>query len=208
MSYIDRGAWLARGSGMARLNQPVCCALRCSTTDDDGTSPGSFKTVPFALPACTASSQVLQLNIFTAIGARAELLSADGATVFARSVLIEGGGVHHNVSWLVKKPGAPLKVWRDASCAYEAPPPIDSCGAGQGYQNCTVRHDCKVYDGIDPAAALRRGTCTCRAAHARALQGRARRVHQGHLYHRGTGRRGVWPQSWESSQNGRRRKRI
>ena len=59
-----------------------------------------MQTQPFALPTC-GGEQVLQLNIFTAIGAgaRVELLSESGA-LLARSFRIEGGSVAHNVSWM------------------------------------------------------------------------------------------------------------
>ena len=130
-----------------------------STTDDNGVAPGSFKTVPFPLPACAAAEQVLQLNIFTSIGAgtRAELLSADGATVYARSERIEGGGVHHNVSWMIKNQKPPQKVWIDAGCAYAAPGGL-KCGVGQSFQDCTKRRDCAVHDGLDPPPGTRPGT--------------------------------------------------
>jgi len=167
LSYIDRGAWLSRGSGEHRRNatgvyegafdaastavlvglvqtetetimygwgsqythggyvgftQPPCrgkgdgpCPIgsgiqtlrlrkngfvSLSSTSNDGVSPGIMKTQPFALPTC-GGEQVLQLNIFTAIGAgaRVELLSESGA-LLARSFRIEGGSVAHNVSWM------------------------------------------------------------------------------------------------------------
>ena len=167
LSYIDRGAWLSRGSGEHRRNatgvyegafdaastavlvglvqtetetimygwgsqythggyvgftQPPCrgkgdgpCPIgsgiqtlrlrkngfvSLSSTSNDGVSPGIMQTQPFALPTC-GGEQVLQLNIFTAIGAgaRVELLSESGA-LLARSFRIEGGSVAHNVSWM------------------------------------------------------------------------------------------------------------
>lgn len=167
VSYIDRGAWLSRGSGEHRRNatgvyegafdaastavlvglvqtetetimygwgsqythggyvgftEPPCrgkgdgpCPIgsgiqtlrlrkngfvSLSSTSNDGVSPGIMKTQPFVLPTC-GGEQVLQLNIFTAIGAgaRVDLLSESGA-LLARSFRIQGGSVAHNVSWM------------------------------------------------------------------------------------------------------------
>jgi len=112
---------------------------------------------------------VLQLNIRTSIGLGASVnirraliflarstprstlrtslltsLLSNGATgklIAVSSLAIEGGSVAWNVSWSTVS-RVTQKHWHDDGCAYEFPAPIDSCGKGSSYLNCTTRKDC------------------------------------------------------------------
>ena len=124
---------------------------------------GSFKTHPFVMPTCASPVQVLQLNIFTAIGfgARVEIIAMNASgheNVLAQSERIEGGSTEHNVTWM-KPSGPQTQEWVAAGCAYEnrdknktAPP--DQCGPGQGFLVCNTTNDC-----LTPADPVTPGTC-------------------------------------------------